>query len=80
LLVVEVADSTLEFDREAKGVLYARYNLPEYWIMNLREQVLEVYREPRDGQYASVQTLKRGQKLAPLAGPASPIAVDDLLP
>src|SRR6266478_1516710 len=46
VLVVEVAESTLSFDRRDKGSLYARAGLPEYWIVNLVERVLEVYRIP----------------------------------
>src|ERR1700674_994220 len=46
-LVVEVADSSLALDREHKGSLYARARLPEYWIVNLVDRVLEIYRDPR---------------------------------
>jgi Uma2 family endonuclease len=45
-LLVEVADTSLIFDRERKGSLYARARLPEYWIVNLVDRVLEVYRDP----------------------------------
>ena len=45
-LVIEVADASLRFDRRRKGSLYARAGLPEYWIVNLVDRVLEVYREP----------------------------------
>ncbi len=46
LLVIEVSDTTLAFERLHKGSLYASANIPEYWIVNLTERVLEVYREP----------------------------------
>jgi Uma2 family endonuclease len=46
LLVVEVSEASLKTDREVKGSLYASAGIPEYWILNLRERVLEVYREP----------------------------------
>jgi Uma2 family endonuclease len=46
ILVVEVAESSLRFDRRDKGSLYARANLQDYWIVNLVDRVLEVYREP----------------------------------
>lgn len=45
-LVIEVADASLRFDRRRKGSLYARAGLPEYWIVNLVDRVLEVYRAP----------------------------------
>ena len=46
VLVVEVADASLAFDREHKGSLYARAGLPEYWLVNLVDRVLEVHRDP----------------------------------
>lgn len=51
LLVVEIADTTLEFDRTRKLPLYAGAGIPECWILNLRERVLEVYREPLGTRY-----------------------------
>ena len=64
LLVVEVADSSLEIDREVKLPLYAAAGIPEYWIVNLRDASLERYTEPRpDGAYAAKATLGAGQSL-----------------
>jgi Uma2 family endonuclease len=80
LLVIEVADGTLEFDRDIKAGLYARHALPEYWTINLRQQVVEVYRRPSGGSYAPVLALKRGQTVSPLTHASCVIAVDDLLP
>lgn len=65
LLVVEVADSSLEIDREVKLPLYAAAGIPEYWIVNLRDASLERYTEPRpDGAYAAKATMGAGQSLA----------------
>ena len=47
ILIVEIADSTLNFDRGRKRAIYAAAGVPEYWILNLIDGVLEVYREPR---------------------------------
>jgi len=87
VLVVEVAESSLAFDREQKGSLYARAGIADYWILNLVERVLEVYREPvpfrsaRFGwRYASVEVLTSGTSVTPLAAPGAHIAVADLLP
>jgi len=87
LLVVEVADSSLALDRVRKGGLYARAGIADYWIVNLVDQVVEVYREPvrapsrRHGwKYGSVKLLKRGAKIAPLAAPRARVRVADLLP
>jgi Uma2 family endonuclease len=86
-LVVEIADSSLGFDRRHKGSVYARAGLPDYWIVNLRRRVLEVYREPvpndraRFGwKYANVRILRTGATVTPLAVPTASVAIADLLP
>ena len=84
-LVVEVADTSLDYDRKVKGSLYAKAGLEDYWILNLLARHLEVYREPvGDAQgrfsYASITTLKATDTIAPLAKPDVGIAVADLLP
>jgi Uma2 family endonuclease len=86
-LVVEVADSSLGLDRRLKVVLYARAGLPEYWIANLVEGVLEVHREPGPEPetaygwvYRSVEILRPPASVTPLAAPGSLIPVADLLP
>lgn len=53
LLVIEVADSSLEKDRQAKLPLYAQAQIPEYWIVNLEKREIEVYQTPRQDQYRS---------------------------
>ena len=86
-LVVEVAESSLSLDREHKGSLYARAGVADYWILNLVERVLEIYREPiqdpttRFGwRYASLEILAAGASAAALAAPAARIPVSDVLP
>ena len=49
-LVIEVADSSLEFDRDEKGRVYARAGIPIYWIINLRDSTIEVYSAPASNQ------------------------------
>jgi Uma2 family endonuclease len=85
-LVVEVADSSLGLDRRLKVGLYARAGLPEYWIANLVEGVLEVHREPRPEPetaygwvYRSVEILHPPAAVTPLGAPGSLIPVADLL-
>jgi Uma2 family endonuclease len=87
LLVVEVSDSMLGYDRRHKGSLYARAGIADYWIVNLVDRQLEVYRNPVPDAsqpfgfaYADRVILDPGDVGAPLAAPASPVAVDDLLP
>lgn len=50
-LLIEVADSTIEKDRKIKGPMYAKANISEYWILNINERQLEVFRDPIDGKY-----------------------------
>jgi Uma2 family endonuclease len=85
-LVIEVADSTLEYDRDRKGSIYARAAVAEYWIVNLPERRIEVYREPVPSgeapygwRFRLVQHYGAGQYLSALAAPDRPIAVDALL-
>jgi Uma2 family endonuclease len=87
VLAIEVAESSLEFDREHKGSLYARAGVEDYWIVNLVDRVLEVRRGPWPDtsatygwRYRSVTTLVRPAVVTPLAFPTSQIAVADLLP
>jgi Uma2 family endonuclease len=63
LLVVEVADSSTQFDREIKLPLYAQAMLPEVWLVNLPDDTIESYSQPADGAYRITQTLKRGEIL-----------------
>jgi len=80
LLVVEVSDTTVAFDRRVKGRLYAAAGLPEYWILNLQRNQLEVHRDPSPTGYQSVTILKRRDTVCPLARPDASISVADLLP
>lgn len=87
LLVVEVSESSLAEDRLWKGGLYARAGVADYWIVNLVDEVLEVYRDPvraaahRHGwKYGGVRLLKRGALVSPLAAPRARVRVADLLP
>jgi Uma2 family endonuclease len=87
LLVVEVSDSTLRYDRGYKQRLYASNAVPEYWIVNLQDNVLEVYREakpnPHEGlthQYDHVTSLDATGSIAPLVLPRTTIRVSQLIP
>jgi Uma2 family endonuclease len=80
-LLVEVSDSTLDYDRRRKGPAYARAGVPDYWIVNLVDRRVEIYRDPMpDGGYQTVTTFGPGQTLVPLGTPSASVAVDDLLP
>src|SRR5262245_26163520 len=86
-LVVEVSESSLGFDREHKGSLYARAGLADYWIVNLVDRALEVYRDPVPDpaaafgwHYASVQTLGLDSTVSPLVRSDVVIRAADLFP
>lgn len=87
MLVVEVSDTTLEFDSTRKAALYARAGIPEYWIINLVHRRLDVYRLPismqkddPDAKYEEVRSLGDNESISPIALPSARIAVRDLLP
>lgn len=86
-LLIEVAESSLEFDRRHKGSLYARAGIRDYWIVNLADRVLEVHRDPGPDasavygwRYRSVVTLRPPDVVVPVAFTSGRIAVADLLP
>jgi Uma2 family endonuclease len=87
VLTLEVAYSSLGYDREHKGSVYARAGLSDYWIVNLIDRTLEVYREPAVDEaapfgwrYARREVVTASGRAAPLAAPTAMIAVADLLP
>jgi Uma2 family endonuclease len=80
-LIVEVADSSLEFDRTRKLALYARNAIPEYWILSLPDGVLEVHRDPVGETYASRSMLAASEQVTPLhARGDRALAVAEVLP
>jgi Uma2 family endonuclease len=57
-LLIEVADSSLAFDRKVKTPLYAQAGIPEYWIVNLNDRQIEIFRSPAEGEYQEKQIVK----------------------
>lgn len=87
VLVIEVAESSVASDRIHKGSLYARAEIQDYWIVNLIDRVLEIYRDPGPApsapygwRYRSVIRLAPPATASPLAFPARQLAVADLFP
>ena len=78
--LVEVADSSLEFDRETKLARYAAAGIPEVWIANLVDGQVEAYDDPMDGAYQNLRTAHRGESISPRAFPDVVLAVSDFLP
>lgn len=79
LLVVEVSDTSLDYDRHRKAAAYAAAGIAEYWIVNLVEMQLEVHRRPSGGAYAERTVLDRTGQMQPSAA-AVAVSVADLLP
>lgn len=86
-LIVEVAEASYRIDREYTTSLYARAGVPEYWIVDLGREALEVHREPEASsgalhgwRYRSVAVLRAPAVVAPLIAAGAPIPVADLLP
>ena len=83
-LIVEVSDTSLRLDR-AKAFLYALSRVPEYWIVNLVDGTVEIYREPAASptaqlHYHSIRICPHDEMISPMAAPQATIKVNDLLP
>src|SRR5581483_9607614 len=85
LLVVEVSDSMLSYDRNAKASMYAAAGIVDYWIVNIPDRQLEIRRNPQPDStaefghsYGSLTTLKPGDTATPLAAPSGAVPVDRL--
>ena len=79
LLIVEVSDSSLAFDRDTKLLFYAAAGIPEMWIVDLNKMCVLVYRDPRDGVYQQTWVVERDGKLSPAAFPDVLLSVTDLV-
>ena len=78
-LLIEVADSSIEYDRDVKIPLYASSGITEVWLVDIYQQVIIVYRYPSENGYRDIQTLSRGEKLSISAFPENNLLVDDIL-
>ena len=76
LLAIEVADSSLGYDRAVKAPLYAGHDIPEFWIVDLTGRAIEVHRKPEGERYTDVSRVGAGSTLEPvlLAGASVPVA------
>ena len=79
LLLIEVADSSVEFDRETKKSLYAVAGITEFWLVNLKENTVEVFSQPKNGTYRLVQILERGEVLHSSAIESLSLEVGEIL-
>ena len=79
-LIIEVADSSLTFDREIKAKIYARSGIADYWVLNVGDRQLHVFREPTENGYQSEVILGETASISPIEFPAFNIAIQAMLP
>lgn len=79
LLLVEVSDTTLAYDREVKLSLYARHGIPEVWLLDVNAGELSVYSEPAEGQYRLIRKPTRAETLTPTLVPGVAIVLAEVL-
>ena len=80
LLIIEVSETSLAYDRGTKADIYARFNIPETWVMNLPEDCIESFTGPGPNGYANHTIYRRGDRISPSTLPDVEFAVEDLLP
>jgi Uma2 family endonuclease len=80
LLLVEVADSSLRYDRGEKSEIYAAAGIKEYWVVDVNGHTVEVMRDPREAQYRDRKTYSVGETISPLALLRAELNVDSLFP
>ena len=79
LLMVEVADASLRYDRDIKVGLYARAGIPETWLVDLQNERVDVFTQPTPQGYRTSRQIRRGERLASQALPAASLPVDEIL-
>ena len=79
LLLIEVADSSPSYDRNRKLPLYARHDIPEVWIENIPDRVIEAHRNPVNGEYTQTRTYRPGETITPQAFPDLELPVSQLM-
>ncbi|HEX9820336.1 MAG TPA: Uma2 family endonuclease [Methylomirabilota bacterium] len=78
-LLIEVMDTSVEYDRRRKTPLYARARVPEVWLVDIPAGVVDVHRNPGEGGYRNARTVTRGETLRPQAFSDVTLSVDDIL-
>jgi len=78
LLLVEISDSSLFFDRNEKLKLYAQHDIQDYWIVNLNEQCLEIYRQPKEDSYQQRKVLSLNETIQPLQFSEMTLSISDI--
>ncbi len=79
-LVVEISDTSLQFDLTTKASLYARAQIAEYWVLDVIGRRLLVHRNPQEGQYESVVAYAENESVATLSAPESAFRIEEVFP
>lgn len=79
LLLIEVSDSTVEYDRETKKTLYAEAGIAEFWLINLKNKTIEVYTQPKNSSYYSARILESGETIESAAIENLTLTVEEIL-
>ena len=79
LLIIEVADTSIDYDRDIKLPAYARSGVPEVWLADIPAETVTAYTEPANGVYRTVRSYRRGDSIAPRQFPDLSIAVVSIL-
>jgi Uma2 family endonuclease len=79
LLIVEVGDTSRAYDRKVKLPLYARSEIPEVWLVDLKDRVINVFRDLRDGEYRTMLAARPGESVACAAFPEECFPVDEIV-
>jgi len=79
LLLVEVSDSTIEYDREIKKTLYAQAEILEFWLVNLQDNTVECYSQPKNGNYRLARILEIGETIKSNSVENLVLQVDEIL-
>ena len=80
LLLIEVSDTSLDYDRNEKLALYANAGIPEVWITALPERIIEAHTEPVGGRYTQVRIFSPGDTISPGCFPDLALPVSEILP
>jgi len=80
LLLIEVADTTVRYDRDVKIPLYARHGIPEVWLIDLQQERVEIYRQPSSDGYRQILLPAKTERIAPALLPDVSFLIADLLP
>ncbi len=79
LLLIEVSDTSVDYDRNDKLTAYARAGIPEVWIVSRQDRRIEAYTEPTEGEYSNVRYAGRGERIAPVAFPDVAMEIDRVI-